>query len=245
MPRYRLTLEYDGGGFVGWQRQDNGLSVQEVLEKAAAKVDGKPCASVAAGRTDTGVHALAMTAHIDIDRELEPGRLRDALNFHMKPHAVAVLHAKTAPADFHARFSCKGRAYLYRFIERRAPLTLDAGRAWRRGFRLDVEAMSAAAALLVGQHDFTTFRSVHCQAQSPVKTLDAMEVSRIGEEVHLTCHARSFLHNQVRSFAGTLERVGAGRWAVEDVAAALAARDRAACGPVAPPHGLYFVKADY
>lgn len=245
MARYRLTVEYDGTPFVGWQLQENGLSVQEVLEAAGQALSGQPAPVAAAGRTDSGVHALAMAAHIDLDRAMPPDTVRDALNFHLRPHPVAVLEASLAEDGFHARFSCIRRYYRYRFVERRAPLALDRDRAWRRPFDLDVEAMNAAAALLRGRHDFTTFRSANCQADSPVKTLEDIAVARVGGEVHLTCHARSFLHNQVRSFAGTLERVGAGKWSVDDVAQALAAADRTACGPVAPACGLYFVKADY
>ncbi|NHK28422.1 tRNA pseudouridine(38-40) synthase TruA [Parvularcula flava] len=245
MPRYRLTIEYDGTPFVGWQRQDNGLSVQGVLEAAGETLSGQPSPVVAAGRTDSGVHALAMAAHIDLDRDMPDDSVRDALNFHLRPHPVSVLEAARAEDGFHARFSCIRRYYRYRFVERRAPLSLDRGRVWRRPFTLDVEAMNAAAQLLKGRHDFTTFRSAHCQADSPVKTLEDIAVARVGGEVHLTCHARSFLHNQVRSFAGTLERVGAGKWSVNDVGKALAAADRTACGPVAPACGLYFVGADY
>jgi len=245
MPRYRLTIEYDGTPFVGWQRQDNGLSVQGVLEAAGEKLSGKPTPVAAAGRTDSGVHALGMVAHIDLDRDMPDDKVRDALNHHLRPHAVAVLEASLAGEGFHARFSCIRRYYRYRFVERRAPLSLDRDRVWRRPYTLDDVAMNEAAQLLKGRHDFTTFRSVHCQADSPVKTLEDIAVTRIGDEIHLTCHARSFLHNQVRSFAGTLERVGAGKWSVEDVGRALAATDRTACGPVAPACGLYFVSADY
>ncbi|GGD17182.1 tRNA pseudouridine(38-40) synthase TruA [Aquisalinus flavus] len=245
MPRYRLTLEYDGTPFAGWQRQENGPSVQAVLEVAGERLSGQRAPVAAAGRTDSGVHALGMEAHIDLDRAMPADTVRDALNFHLRPHPVAVLEASLAEEGFHARFSCIRRHYRYRFVERRAPLSLDRDRVWRRPFILDVEAMNAAALLLKGKHDFTTFRSANCQADSPVKTLEDIAVTRVGGEVHLTCHARSFLHNQVRSFAGTLERVGAGKWSAEDVASALAAADRTACGPVAPACGLYFVKADY
>ncbi|WP_306252371.1 tRNA pseudouridine(38-40) synthase TruA [Parvularcula sp. IMCC14364] len=245
MPRYKLTLEYDGTPFVGWQRQLNGLSVQQVLEDAAHNLSGHSVTAAGAGRTDTGVHALGMTAHLDLEKSLPPHRVRDALNHHMRPHPVGVLTAEEVSEDFHARFSCFHRHYLYRIICRRAPLALDAKRVWRVGYELDVGAMQAAAQHLVGKHDFTTFRSTHCQAKSPIKTLSTLIVSRHADEVQIRCSAPSFLHNQVRSIAGTLERVGAGRWQPASVRESLEAKTRSACGPVAPPHGLYFVKADY
>lgn len=245
MPRYRLVIEYHGGPFVGWQRQDNGLSVQEVLENAAAALCGEAVTAHAAGRTDAGVHALAMTAHIDLPRAYREDKVRDALNHHMKPHPVAVLSAAVQEQDFHARFSCIRRAYEYRIVNRRPPLTLEAGLAWRVVERLDADAMHEAAQVLVGRHDFTTFRAAACQAESPVKTLDEISVMRAGETVLIRCAARSFLHHQVRSFAGSLVEVGRGKWRARDLKAALEAGNRAACGQVAPPEGLYFVRADY
>ena len=249
MHRYRLTVEYHGGPFVGWQRQDNGDSVQGALEAAGRALTGADAPVAGAGRTDSGVHALAMTAHIDLARPFPAHTVREALNAHLRPAPVSVLAAAAAPEGFHARFSCAGRRYLYRILDRRAPPALKAGRVWHvprtKGGRLDADAMDAAAQALVGQHDFTTFRSAHCQADSPVRTLDRIMVGRTGDEVVLEVAARSFLHNQVRSIAGTLERVGAGRRDAGFVAEALAARDRSACGPVAPAHGLYFAEAVY
>jgi tRNA pseudouridine38-40 synthase len=245
MPRYRLIVEYDGGPFVGWQRQDNGPSVQGALEDAGRALTGAPAPVAGAGRTDAGVHALAMTAHIDLARPFPARVVREALNAHLRPAPVSILEAEAVSEDFHARFSCVGRRYLYRILARRAPPALDKGRVWHVPVKLDTGAMAEAAAVLTGRHDFTTFRSAHCQSASPVKTLDEVEVTAEGEEIRLRLAARSFLHNQVRSIAGTLERVGAGRWTPADVEAALAARDRAACGPVAPAHGLYFAQALY
>ena len=245
MTRYRLILEYDGGGFVGWQRQDNGPSVQAALEQAVHGFCGETVTAHAAGRTDAGVHALAMTAHIDLEKETDPDTLRDALNAHLRPAPVAVLSAEAAPADFHARFSCVGRAYLYRIVNRRAPLVLERGRAWFVPGPLEAAAMHEAAQALVGKQDFTSFRSSECQAASPVKTLDALEVARDGEEVRVSARARSFLHHQVRIVVGTLRLVGAGKWRRADLEAALAARNRAAAGPTAPPEGLYFRRAEY
>jgi tRNA pseudouridine38-40 synthase len=245
MRRFKLLIEYDGRPFVGWQRQENGLSVQEVLENAAASVEEQPVTVFGAGRTDSGVHALEMAAHLDIAKDLSAETVKDALNYHMRPHPVSVLHTEEVDEEFHARFSCTRRHYLYRLKIQREPLALEAGRIWRRPYDLDIEKMQEAANLLLGEHDFTTFRSTQCQAKSPVKTLDALTVSRDGQHIDVICHARSFLHNQVRSLVGTLERVGSGRWPVEKVAQALAAKDRAACGPVAPADGLYFARADY
>ena len=245
MPRYKLTLEYDGSPFVGWQRQENGPSVQGALEAALAALDPASPAATGAGRTDAGVHATGQVAHCDLGRDWEPFRLAEALNWHLKPDPVAVLEVEPVADDFHARFSATGRRYLYRMLCRRAPLTLERGRAWRVGHDLDAEAMQEAANLLIGKHDFTTFRSAQCQAKSPVKTLDIFRVERDGAEIRLHLAARSFLHNQVRSFAGTLERVGAGAWPVRRVAEALAARDRAVCGPVAPAEGLYLTEVTY
>ncbi len=245
MARYRLTIEYDGTDFVGWQRQENGLSVQAVLESAAKAFCGEDVTAFAAGRTDAGVHALAMTIHIDIAKAPPADKVRDAINQHMRPHPVAILAAEAVSDDFHACFSCLRRSYEYRIINRRAPLALDAGRAWRVPQRLDADAMHEAAQCLVGKHDFTTFRAAACQSQSPVKTLDEISVSRIGDEVLVRCAARSFLHHQVRSMTGSLVEVGKGKWRARDLKDALNAADRKRCGQVAPPEGLYFVRADY
>ena len=244
MQRYRLTLEYHGGPFVGWQRQENGPSVQGAIEAALARL-GEGAAVTGAGRTDAGVHAMGQVAHVDLARDWEPFRLSEALNHHLRPAPVAVLEAARVPEGFHARFSAVRRHYLYRIFCRRAPLALQAGLAWRVGYALDLDAIRAGAAALVGRHDFTTFRSAQCQAASPLKTLDEIRIEREGDEIRFRLHARSFLHNQVRSIVGTLERVGAGRWPAGRVAEALAARDRAACGPVAPPDGLFLARVDY
>jgi len=243
--RFRLTLEYDGRPFMGWQRQDHGPSVQQALEEAIARTTGEAVSATAAGRTDAGVHALAMPVHVDIDKDIAPFRLGEALNYHLRPHPVAVLKVDAAPADFHARFSATGRAYEYRIVNRRAPLTLEAGLAWHVVPKLDADAMHAAAQHLVGNHDFTTFRSVHCQSASAVRTLDRLSVSRWGEEIVIEAEARSFLHHQVRSMVGCLKLVGEGKWSARVLQKALAARDRAALGYNAPPDGLYFVKAAY
>lgn len=245
MPRYRLTLEYDGRGFVGWQRQDNGLSIQEALEGAILKLAGVPATVIAAGRTDSGVHALGQVAHADLAKPFPAARVVEALNFHLKPHSIAVLDAVEAAPDFHARFSATGRRYLYRIVNRRAHLTVDRGLAWRVGQPLDAAAMHEAAQALIGRHDFTTFRAAQCQAASPVKTLDRLDVRRAGQEVLIEAEARSFLHHQVRSMVGSLKLVGEGKWRPETLAAALAAADRTACGPVAPPDGLYLVEVRY
>lgn len=245
MPRYKLTLEYHGGPFVGWQRQDQGVSVQGALETALARLQPSGPSVQGAGRTDAGVHATGQVAHVDLERGWDPFRLSEAVNFHLKPHPIAVLAAEPVPEDFHARFSAVRRHYEYRIVTRRAPLTFEDGLAWRIAYPLDPDAMHHAAQALVGHHDFTTFRSAHCQAQSPVKTLDRCDVSREGQTIVFRLDARSFLHNQVRSLVGTLERVGAGRWTAHNVAQALAARDRAACGPVAPPDGLYLTRVAY
>jgi tRNA pseudouridine38-40 synthase len=244
MPRFKLTLEYHGGPFVGWQRQENGPSVQGAVEAALTRL-GEAAAVTGAGRTDAGVHARGQVAHVDLSRDWEPFRLGEALNHHLRPDPIAVLAVEAVAEDFHARFGALRRHYLYRIVCRRAPLTLEAGLAWRVGYPLDADAMRAAAAPLVGRHDFTTFRSAQCQARSPVKTLDAIEITAEGNDIAFRLHARSFLHNQVRSLVGTLERVGAGRWSPAQVAEALAARDRAACGPVAPPDGLCLMRVDY
>jgi tRNA pseudouridine38-40 synthase len=243
--RWRLTIEYDGGPFMGWQRQDHGPSVQQTLEEALARMTGEQAAFIAAGRTDAGVHALAMSAHVDITRPLTPHRLRDGLNALVRPHPISVLVAIAVADDWHARFSCIGRKYLYRILNRRAPPALDRGCVWHVAVPLDLDAMREGAAMLVGRHDFTTFRSAQCQSDSAVKTLDRLDVAREGEEVHVTAAGRSFLHHQVRSMVGCLALVGRGQWKPADIGRALEARDRAALGLNAPPHGLYFVEAVY
>ena len=245
MPRYKLTLEYDGGGFVGWQRQDNGASLQQALEEAIEGFSGERVTTVAAGRTDAGVHALGQVVHVDLVRPREPGVIRDAVNQHLRPAPVAVLAVEEAAADFHARFSAKLRVYRYRIVNRRSPLALDRGRAWWVPKPLDAEAMNEAARALVGHHDFSSFRASECQAKSPVKTLEAFAVRRDGEEIAATARARSFLHHQVRNMVGTLGLVGEGKWSTDDVTAALSARDRAAGGPTAPAEGLYLVEVLY
>ena len=245
MPRYKLTIEYDGTPFVGWQSQDNGISVQAVLTEAIAAFAGERVTVNSAGRTDAGVHALGQVAHIDLARDWDGETVRDAINFHLRPQRVAVLSAEAAAPDFDARFSAVRRHYLYRIANRRADLTLDQNRAWRVPRPLDAEAMHAAAQWLIGRHDFTTFRAAECQAASPVKTLDRLDVERSGDEVRITASARSFLHHQVRSMVGSLVQVGEGKWSAVKLAAALAARSRRECGPVAPPDGLYLIAVDY
>ncbi len=250
MPRYAFRIEYDGAPFRGWQRQADQPSIQGALEAALARLDRARPPVAAAGRTDAGVHATGQVAHADLSAEWDPFRLSEALNYHLKPAPVAVAACAPVPPDWHARFSATGRRYLYRIVRRRAPLVHDRGRAWHIRQPLDPAAMQAGADRLVGHHDFTTFRSTQCQAPSPMKTLDRLEVEHHalpcgGEEIRLHVAARSFLHNQVRSFAGTLERVGSGAWAPDDVARALAARDRTACGPVAPPQGLFLARVTY
>ena len=245
MSRFRLTIEYDGRPFMGWQRQPHGPSVQAAIEAAAAAITGETVAVHAAGRTDAGVHATAMAAHLDVSKPITPFRLMEALNARLRPAPVAILACESVPDDWHARFSCLGRRYIYRIVARRAPLALAAGRAWRVPAKLDVAAMAEAAAHLVGRHDFTTFRSVQCQAESAVRTLDRLDVRRVGGRIEIEAAARSFLHHQVRSMVGCLALVGRGRWNAEDLAAALAAQDRAALGLNAPPDGLYFVEAVY
>ncbi len=249
MPRYALILEYDGRPFAGWQRQKDLPSVQESVERALARIDPAAPGVTGAGRTDAGVHATGQVAHVDMTRDWDPFRLAEALNWHLKPEPVAVLRSAAVAPDFHARFHAVERRYLFRIVERRAPLTLAHGQAWRVGLRLDLDAMRAGAAHLLGTHDFTTFRSSICQAKSPVKSVEAIEIAEHacpgGREVTVAVRARSFLHNQVRSIVGTLERVGTGAWPPDRVAAALAARDRAACGPVAPPDGLALVGVRY
>jgi tRNA pseudouridine38-40 synthase len=243
--RFRLTIEYDGRPFMGWQRQAHGPSVQGTVEAAVRLVTQEEAAVHAAGRTDAGVHASATAAHVDIAKPIAPFRLMEALNARLRPHPVTVLACEAVADDWHARFSCTGRRYVYRIACRRAPLTWEAGLAWRVAPPLDADAMGDAARILVGRHDFTTFRSVHCQSASPVKTLDRLEVSREGDRIAIHAAARSFLHHQVRSMVGCLVLVGQGRWTSADLAAALAARDRAALGLNAPPDGLWFEEAMY
>lgn len=245
MTRFKLTIEYDGGPFVGWQRQENGLSIQQVLEEAVFATVQETTMVYGAGRTDAGVHALGQVAHVDIEKAIEPDRLMAALNFHMKPHPVAVIASEIAADDFHARFSATGRAYLYRIVNRRAPLVIDRGHAWHLGQVLDAGAMHEAAQRLIGKHDFTSFRASLCQAQSPVKTLDRLDVMRQGEEIQVIAEARSFLHHQVRNMVGTLRLVGEGKWSANDVTRALDAKDRSASGPTSPPDGLYLTRVVY
>jgi tRNA pseudouridine38-40 synthase len=245
MPRYRLVIEYDGAPFVGWQMQDNGASVQGVLTAAIAAFCGETVPVQGAGRTDAGVHARGQVAHVDLAKEWDTDTVRDALNAYLRPHPVAVLSAQMMTAEFDARFSATQRHYLYRIVNRRADLTLDRERAWRVARPLDAAAMHHAAQCLVGRHDFTTFRAAECQANSPVKTLQGLDVEHRGEEIHVHASARSFLHTQVRSMVGSLALVGEGKWSADDLAHARDARDRAACGPVAPPDGLYLVRVDY
>lgn len=245
MPRYKLTIEYDGTPFAGWQIQADQVTVQGVLTAAVAAFTGEKALVQGAGRTDAGVHARAQVAHVDLAREWQADTVRDALNAHLRPHPVAVLSAERVAGDFNARTSARKRHYVYRIVNRRADLTLDLRHAWRVPRPLDVAAMHAAAQRLVGKHDFTTFRSTECQAKSPVKTLDQLDVERHGEEVSILASARSFLHNQVRSMVGSLVMVGDGKWSADDLSAALEARDRTACGQVAPPDGLYLMRVDY
>ena len=245
MPRYRLLIEYDGRPFVGWQMQAGGLSVQGVITEAIAAFADETVTVHGAGRTDAGVHALGQVAHVDLERDWRSDRVRDALNARLRPHPVAVVAVEKAADSFHARFSAKRRHYLYRIVNRRADLTLERNRAWRVPRPLDAVAMHAAAQSLIGRHDFTTFRAAECQAKSPAKTLDHLDVARDGDEVRIYASARSFLHHQVRSMVGSMVLVGEGKWNGDGLAAALAARSRAACGPVAPPEGLYLVSVDY
>ena len=245
MTRFKLTLEYDGGAFVGWQRQDNGPSVQQALEEAVTAFCGERARVHGAGRTDAGVHALGQVAHLDLEKPTTAETLRDAVNHHLKPAPVAVLAAEVAAADFHARFSATERRYLYRIVNRRAPLALERGRAWWVPRPLDAAAMHAAAQVLVGKHDFSSFRASECQARSPVKTLTGIEVSRLAEAIEIRARAPSFLHHQVRNFAGTLRLVGEGKWNAAKVEAVLAARDRSAAGQTAPAEGLYLTAVAY
>lgn len=245
MPRYRLLIEYDGADFVGWQSQDNGVAVQAVLEEAVYRLSGETCLVQGAGRTDSGVHATGQVAHVDISKEFDADTVRDALNHHVRPHPIAVMSATMVDEEFHARFSATKRAYLYRILNRRPPPALDRGRVWWVAQSLDATAMHDAAQALIGHHDFTTFRATACQAQSPMRTLDRLDVMRAGEEVHVIVEARSFLHHQVRNIVGTLILVGEGKWRRRDVANALAARDRCAGGQTAPASGLYLTYVGY
>lgn len=245
MTRWKITVEYDGSGFVGWQRQANGLSVQEAIETAITGFSGEAITLHGAGRTDSGVHAYAMVAHFDLVKETDAGTVRDALNHHLSTRAASVLTAESVSEDFHARFSAVRRDYLYRILNRRAHSALEQGRVWHVARPLDADAMHAAAQYLIGKHDFSSFRAVRCQAKSPVKTLDHLTVSRSGDEIHIAAQARSFLHNQVRILTGTLKLVGEGAWSESQVRDALDARNRAAGGPTAPPDGLYLTQVVY
>jgi len=249
MPRFALLVEYHGAPFAGWQRQADQPSVQGAIEAALARLEPRDHTIAAAGRTDAGVHALGQVAHCDLEQDWDPFRLSEALNYHLKPAPVAILDCAMVADDWHARFDAVERQYLFRLISRRAPLTSEAGQMWRVNHPLDAEAMQAGADQLIGNHDFTTFRSSICQAKSPVKTLDELRIEvvpcAVGTEYRFHVRARSFLHNQVRSFVGTLERVGAGAWTPDDIGKALAAKDRSACGPVSPPHGLYLAGVGY
>jgi tRNA pseudouridine38-40 synthase len=245
VPRYKLTIEYDGAPFAGWQIQADSVTVQGVLTAAIEALSGEKTLVQGAGRTDAGVHARGQVAHVDLAKDWDTDTVRDALNAHLRPHPVAVLSAARVAGDFNARTSAVKRHYLYRIVNRRADLTVDAGHAWRVPRPLDAAAMHAAAQRLIGKHDFTTFRSTECQAASPVKTVDRLDVERAGDEVAVTASARSFLHTQVRSMVGSLVMAGEGRWSAQDLAAVLAARDRTACGPLAPPYGLYLMRVDY
>ncbi len=245
MPRYRLTLEWDGRPFMGWQRQTLDPSVQAAVEAAVHSITGEAVTATAAGRTDAGVHARAMPVHFDCAKALKPFRMMEALNAMLRPHPVAVLTCSIAEPDWHARFSCIGRAYDYLIINRRAPLTVESGLAWQVKHELDERAMHSAAQILVGSHDFTTFRSAHCQSASPVKSIERLDVTRTADRIVVRAEARSFLHHQVRSMVGCLAMVGRGQWSADDLADALAARSRAALGFNAPPDGLYFVGARY
>ncbi len=245
MQRYKLLIEFDGTDYAGWQRQKDEPSVQAAIEGAIKGFSGEDCHVYGAGRTDAGVHGIAMAAHVDILKTITPYRLQEAINFHLKPQKISILAVKAVSADFHARFSCIARHYLYRIINRRAPLALDQGQAWRISAPLDAEAMNQAAQILVGQHDFTTFRASLCQAKSPIKTLDTISVMRTQVHITIECSAPSFLHNQVRSIVGSLVEVGRKKWSYADMEQALIAKERAQCGPVAPAHGLYFKQADY
>jgi tRNA pseudouridine38-40 synthase len=243
--RYKLTLEYDGGPYMGWQWQDHGPSVQGAVEAAVAKLDGGAREVYGSGRTDSGVHALAQVAHVDLVKNLRADKVRDAINFHLGEHPISILDAQVVDDEFHARFDARERRYLFRILDRRPRLALNRGRVWRVPVTLDADAMDHAAKVLIGRHDFTSFRDTACQAKSPVKTLDMARVSRVGDEIHCEFAARSFLHKQVRSMVGSLVEVGLGKWNRADMKAVLAARDRTECGPVSPPDGLYLVSVAY
>ena len=245
MPRYKLTIEYDGGPFVGWQRQKSDRSVQQAIEEAIASFSNERPVVKGAGRTDAGVHALGQIAHFDFVRDWPADTIRDAVNAHLRPDPVAVIAVEHVTDDFDARFSARQRHYLYRIVDRRAPAALDRDRVWNISTPLDADAMHRAAQSLVGKHDFTTFRAARCQSKSPVKTLGRLDVSRAGDEITIRASARSFLHNQVRSMVGAIKKVGEGKWSIGEVGVALAARDRTRSGPVAPAHGLYLVSVDY
>ena len=246
MPRYKLTIEYDGAPYMGWQWQDHGPSVQGVMEAAGAKLNkNKPVTVYGSGRTDSGVHALGQVAHMDLPKEIRPDKLRDAMNFHMVNDPVTVLSAEIMPDEWHCWFDAIERRYLYRIIDRRMKLSLDKGRLWRIPVKLDADAMHHAAQVLVGTHDFSTFRDTKCQSKSPVKTLDEVTILRAGPEIHCHFRARSFLHKQVRSFVGTLAEVGMGNWNTADMREVLESKDRQECGPVAPAEGLYLVEVRY
>jgi len=245
MPRYKITIEYDGGPFVGWQRQDNGLGVQQVLEDAIERFSGERIMVQGAGRTDAGVHALGQVAHFDLSRDWPTDTVRDALNNLVRPHPVSILCAEETDAEFNARFDATHRAYLYRITSRRAPPAIEGERTWWVPVALDADAMHHAAQVLLGNHDFSTFRATYCQANSPIKTLDQLGVTRSGIEIHITARARSFLHHQVRNIAGTLRLIGEGKWSADDLKNALEARDRRAGGPTAPAHALYLMEVGY
>jgi tRNA pseudouridine38-40 synthase len=245
MPRYKLVVEYDGTPFTGWQHQTNGLSVQQAVEDAIARFNGTSVRIHCAGRTDSGVHATHQVVHVDLEKEWRPDTVRDATNSHLRPAPVAILSAQIVPETFNARLSAVKRHYVYRILNRRAPPALEANRVWHVAWTLDADVMHEAAQQLIGRHDFTTFRAAECQANSPIRTLDRLDVERIGDEIRIYASARSFLHHQVRSMTGTLERAGAGRWSVADVRAALEAQDRTRCGPMAPSTGLYLIGVDY
>jgi tRNA pseudouridine38-40 synthase len=245
MPRYKLLIEYDGTPFVGWQRQANGPSVQQAVEEAIEAFSGERVRIHCAGRTDAGVHARGQVAHVDLAKDWRPDTVRDATNAHLKPKPVSVLEAEIVPETFHARTSARARHYYYLILNRRSPAALDLNRVWHVPWTLDAGAVHAAAQVLVGAHDFTTFRAAECQAKSPVKTLDRLDVERIGDEIRISASARSFLHHQVRSMVGSLSLVGAGRWSADALRQALEAKDRTRCGPMAPPSGLYLARVDY
>lgn len=245
MPRYKLTIEYDGTDFVGWQRQANGISIQQMVEEAVLLLSGETAVVHGAGRTDAGVHARGQVAHVDLARDWRSDTVRDALNAHMQPYPVAILAAERVGPDFEARFSARRRHYLYRICNRRAPLALERGFAWHVKRRLDAQAMHAAAQVLVGRHDFSTFRDAECQASSPLRTLDRLDVTKSGEMIEIRASALSFLHRQVRSIVGSLEHVGSGKWSAGDLKAALESSDRRRCGTVAPPQGLFLMQVDY